>query len=49
MTHVVKQIQRRNDNKIIIVEGKDGVTTEEKSQVKIITICFRYMFHKESK
>ena len=47
MFKVVKDLQRRKEKKKIVVDGKDGKTTDEKEQVKIVTSFFNNMFSKE--
>ena len=47
MFKVVKDLQRRKEKKKLVVDGKDGKTTDEKEQVKIVTSFFNTMFSKE--
>ncbi len=46
MFQVVKQLQRCKEKKKIIVDGEEGIITDPKNQIKIITEFFNDIFHK---
>ena len=48
MFQVVKQLERRQEKKKIIVNGKHGVTTNEISQIEIVAHFFNDMFNKDT-
>ena len=48
MFQVVKHLQKRNDKNKVIVDGKDGKTTNEKQQVEIVSKFFEEMFNKNT-